>query len=91
MNVCVLSQVGGVLTKAKGAIPVQLPSMPAMPNIPIPGLNKSQNAETVADAAAAAASQDYSQVSYFEQIHDIFLYTHSHIYVYIQGVKNTLT
>ncbi|XP_022651288.1 uncharacterized protein LOC111269085 [Varroa jacobsoni] len=56
------SKVGGVLTKAKGAIPVQLPSMPAMPNIPIPGLNKSQPSETVGDAAAAAASQDYSQV-----------------------------
>lgn len=37
--------------------------MPTMPNIPIPGLNKSQPSETVGDAAAAAASQDYSQVS----------------------------
>jgi len=46
-------KVGGVLTKAKGAIPVQLPSMP---NIPIPGLNKGAAQE------GGDAGQEYTQV-----------------------------
>ncbi|XP_003737601.1 uncharacterized protein LOC100904833 [Galendromus occidentalis] len=48
------NKVGGVLTKAKGAIPVQLPNMP---NIPIPGLNKG-----AAAPEGTEASQEYAQL-----------------------------
>ena len=42
-----------MLTKAKGAIPVQLPNMP---NIPIPGLNKGAAPE------GTEAGQEYTQL-----------------------------